>query len=267
MCQIPLDLANTYRIEPGTRIKSQNVSTRIAEQVAGLPCVKVNKTEQSACEYLALLQIVALAVVRGHTMEEKKLFKTILERNPLYNEKEPNWGGFLIISSDFCNSQENNNTGKNLFYKTPYHLKSYYGRYIEYKNERVSIKVTNATSMEIVENTIIPSNRPQVQHLEPTILLLFSNTYTDIAPRTISPTQISTSTRNSQLPQRILPAIGSLDLHTSRACKPSEPKPKKQKKLKSCIRCLNLSCHNCSLTACKGRQNPSHCHVLLNNQP
>ncbi|KAI7872237.1 uncharacterized protein EV154DRAFT_580069 [Mucor mucedo] len=217
VCQIPLDWANTYRMEPGTRINSQNVYTRIAEQVAVLPCVNINKTEQSVYEYLALLQNVALAVVPVNTMEEKKLFKTILERNPQYNGKEPNWEDFCIIWSGFCNSQENNNSGKNLFYKTPYHLKSYYGRNIEYKTERVSIEVINATSMEIVENAIIPSNRPQVQHLEPTNFLLFSNTYTDIAPRTISPTQISTSTRNSQSPQRIHPAIRSLDLHTSRA--------------------------------------------------
>ncbi|GAA5797123.1 hypothetical protein HPULCUR_002502 [Helicostylum pulchrum] len=114
-CQIPLELANEYRMNPyNSTVPTTNSSTihssaANVEHLCTLPCLKVNKTESSAYRYLAKVQNVAFAVVPVHTTEERSLFKNILDSNPWLGAGiEPNWDEVCIVWSGYCNAGNNN---------------------------------------------------------------------------------------------------------------------------------------------------------------
>ncbi|KAI8983910.1 hypothetical protein BDB01DRAFT_850553 [Pilobolus umbonatus] len=104
ICHLPLDLANEYQMEPYplSPLPTDYSSRESVQQICILPCVKLHKDENSAYEYLAKRQNVALAVVPNVSITE----------------------------------------------------------------QRVSTKVTNASSMSAVETATSPVNRPEVNPLE-----------------------------------------------------------------------------------------------------
>ncbi|KAI8080946.1 hypothetical protein BDF21DRAFT_493265 [Thamnidium elegans] len=165
VCQIPLQLANNYRMEPYNDTPTTNNSTchyssANIEQLCTLPC------------YLAILQNILFAVVPIHTAEERRFFKTLLDSNPRFGAgTKPNRDELCVVWSGYCN--DSSNSIDNIFYKAPYHLRSYYSSYIDSRMEQVFIQVSNASSMSVVESANRTSNRPEVRHVEPTNLLFF----------------------------------------------------------------------------------------------
>lgn len=95
----------------------------------------------------------------------------------------------------------------------------------------MSIQVIKVGSITIVKIFIIPSNRPQVQHIEPTNIWAFLNTYTDLSPTaTTTPATIykkKTQIRYPLSPQPILPSIRPLNQQRVSFFETPEPKQKK----------------------------------------
>ncbi|KAI8093934.1 hypothetical protein BDF21DRAFT_394420 [Thamnidium elegans] len=98
-----------------------------------------------------LMDTIPVSKFHSYSKEFKRLFRDAL----------------FVIDEDSSNNIDN------IFYKAPYHLRSSYSTYIDFRMEQVFIQVSNASSMFVVESANRTSNRPEVRHVEPTNLLFF----------------------------------------------------------------------------------------------
>ncbi|KAL9536894.1 hypothetical protein MBANPS3_012276 [Mucor bainieri] len=142
--------------------------------ISMLPVVHAKKIYDSSYALLAKLQNTRHAVVPVHTKEERDLFQLLLDSDCRHKDgKEPNWLHQCYNWSYRCNTQTANG---NLFYKTPYHLKTYYATSIAYKLEKVSIEDVNHESVERVTALTASENRPAVVEIPASECVSFSAT-------------------------------------------------------------------------------------------
>ncbi|THH17937.1 hypothetical protein EUX98_g9038 [Antrodiella citrinella] len=96
--------------------------------------------------FLAKLQNTRVAVVPVHTSSERSLFRLMMKEHSDVKcfgaREQPNWVMFTTAWANRCD-------GIQIFYKLPEHLKAYYQRWLERRNEENSIEQCRAAYNEI----------------------------------------------------------------------------------------------------------------------
>lgn len=137
--------------------------------------------------------------------------------------------------------------------------------------------VSNANSTNILEST----NHSEAQQVESIDLHFFSDKYRDnIVSPVISDNTwtLGYITQSPSLPLSPLrqfypqrphyrqiaptPTYPMLNTNGSAISGTSKPKKKRQRKARTCNRCVAISCRKCDPRACNGRQYPSKCHIV-----
>jgi hypothetical protein len=91
---------------------------------------------QSQFEYLAEKQQTLRAILPVHTKDERMMFNQYIAAMPM-ESREPNWLIFAVWWSRMVN--DNQESAKLIYYKTPGHLKSYYSIWKDHSNQRTTI--------------------------------------------------------------------------------------------------------------------------------
>lgn len=131
-------------------------TSTVHDVVPSLP-TKINRKFENSYDYLAHAQGSRFAIVPVHTIQEKKLFKSLIDSNPSMSKAKAlkDWEAFCSIWSSHCN-------GRTIYYKSPQHLQSYYNVLKDRNNYYNSI-VKNADIVRRVRRIVSSQDREIVE--------------------------------------------------------------------------------------------------------
>ncbi|KAG1721543.1 uncharacterized protein EDB91DRAFT_1256463 [Suillus paluster] len=95
-------------------------------------------------KFVAESQGTLMAILPVHTCEERDLFQLLVQSSPLFSDsnRQPNWTALAVVWAGHAD-------GRNIFYKLPEHLKTYYKTWIDFCNEQNTISLNAEVSRRI----------------------------------------------------------------------------------------------------------------------
>jgi hypothetical protein len=116
VCPLPDSLRESLGMRKAAARTLQASYSSVTELSAFSSLRRAGNTNDEKYQYLAEKQGTRFAIVPAHTMQEYELFK--FQQRQLFSGREPDWIEFAKVWSNHAN-------GRDIFYKTPEHLKSH----------------------------------------------------------------------------------------------------------------------------------------------